>query len=110
MTQYRYDDEVPTGHYQAFARQAGCLPGDESASSQTFACLMKTDTNTLQNASGLVSASGTWGTFAFLPVIDGDFIRELPSKQLLEKRVSGKRIISGVSGTVFHGRKGSSLA
>jgi hypothetical protein len=58
---------------------------------------METDTNTLQNASGFVSASGAWGTFAFLPVIDGDFIRELPSKQLLEKKVSGKRVLSGVS-------------
>lgn len=97
MTQYRYDDQVPTGHYQAFARQAGCLVGDNSASPQTFACLMNADTNTLQNASGVVSTSGAWGTFAFLPVIDGHFIRELPSKQLLEKKISGKRVLTGVS-------------
>jgi hypothetical protein len=71
---------------------------------------METDTNTLQNASGLISASGAWGTFAFLPVIDGDFIRELPSKQLLEKRVSGKRVLSGVSVTGLHGCRGSQLA
>ncbi|KAJ5938508.1 CAZyme family CE10 [Penicillium verhagenii] len=95
VTQYQHDDEVPTGHYQAFARQAGCLVGDNSASPQTFACLVETDTNTLQNASGFVSASGAWGTFAFLPVIDGELIRELPSKQLLEKKVSGKRVLSG---------------
>ncbi|KAJ5543708.1 hypothetical protein N7513_007216 [Penicillium frequentans] len=95
VTQYRYDDQVPTGHYQAFARQAGCLVGDNSASPQTFACLMNADTNTLQNASGVVSTSGAWGTFAFLPVIDGHFIRELPSKQLLEKKISGKRVLTG---------------
>ncbi|KAJ5559363.1 CAZyme family CE10 [Penicillium frequentans] len=35
---------------------------------------------------GVVSTSGPGGTFAFLPVIDGHFIRELPSKQLLEKK------------------------
>ena len=97
MTQYRYDDEVPTEYYRAFARRAGCLAGDRKADAQTFTCLMNADTNTLQNASGVVSASGAWGTFAFLPVIDGHFIRELPSKQLLEKQVSGKRVLSGVS-------------
>ncbi|KAJ5982532.1 Carboxylesterase type B [Penicillium sp. IBT 35674x] len=95
VTQYRYDDKVPTEYYRAFARQAGCLAGDQRADAQTFACLKNADTITLQNASGTVSALGAWGTFAFLPVIDGHFIRDLPSKQLLGQQVSGKRVLTG---------------
>ncbi|KAJ5902515.1 hypothetical protein N7495_003043 [Penicillium taxi] len=94
-TQYRCNDEVPTGHYHEFARHAGCYHDGDSNHSSIFDCLVKADTITLQHASGNVSTSGAWGTFAFLPVIDGDFIRDLPSKQLLEKKVSGKRVLSG---------------
>ncbi|KAJ5248961.1 hypothetical protein N7468_000412 [Penicillium chermesinum] len=92
---YKYDDIVPTKHYQEFARLAGCSDESGSSKSAVFDCLVKADTDKLQYASGNVSTSGAWGTFAFLPVIDGDFIQELPSKQLLRKKVSGKRILSG---------------
>lgn len=52
----------------------------------------------LQNASGLVSTTrGYFGTFAFLPVIDDDYIQGRPSQQLLAGEVSGKRILVGVS-------------
>jgi hypothetical protein len=54
------------------------------------------DTEVLQNASGKVSTSGDFGTFAFLPVIDEDFIKERPTAQLLKKKLTGKRILSGV--------------
>ncbi|KAJ5279973.1 hypothetical protein N7478_005345 [Penicillium angulare] len=92
---YQYDAKVPTNHYHQFAAQAGCYKGGHTSKSAMFDCLVDTDTDTLQYASGNVSVSGAWGTWAFLPVIDGDFIRELPSKQLLRKRVSGKRVLSG---------------
>lgn len=110
MAEYRHDDEVPTEHYRAFGRQTDCLSSDDIGGSETFACLVEADTNTLQIASVVVSTSGAWGTFAFLPVIDGDFIRELLSKQLLEEKVSGKRILSGVSNSEFHVLKGESRA
>ena len=50
----------------------------------------------LQNASARVSESGDFGSFAFLPVTDGDFVQALPSKQLLKKAVNGKRLLLGV--------------
>ncbi|KAJ5154782.1 CAZyme family CE10 [Penicillium coprophilum] len=75
---HQYDGKVPTRHYDDFAARAGCP-----------------DTTTLQYAGGNVSISGEWGTWAFVPVVDGDFIQELPSKQLFEKKVSGKRVLSG---------------
>ncbi|KAJ5964880.1 CAZyme family CE10 [Penicillium vulpinum] len=91
---YQYDGKVPTGHYKDFAARAGCYKKNMSEAA-VFNCLVKADTVTLQYASANVSISGEWGTWAFLPVVDGSFIRELPSKQLLKKKVSGKRVLSG---------------
>jgi hypothetical protein len=88
---------VPTSHYQDFATRAGCYKPGKKFEAAVFDCLVNSDTNTLQYASANVSIAGEWGTWAFQPVIDGDFIRELPSKQLRKKKVSGKRVLSGVS-------------
>lgn len=41
-----------------------------------------------------VTNAYTLGTFAFLPVTDGDFIKQRPSAQLASKALSGKRILS----------------
>lgn len=46
-------------------------------------------------AAATVAQSGTWGTWAFLPVTDGMFIQERPSKQLLEGRVNGLNHLAG---------------
>lgn len=90
---------APTAHYHDFAARAGCYQYTRSDDSTIFNCLIRADTETLQYASGNVSTSGAWGTWAFTPVTDGKFIQDLPSKQLLEKKVSGKRILSGVRDT-----------
>ncbi|KAJ5849585.1 hypothetical protein N7455_009441 [Penicillium solitum] len=92
---YQYDGEVPTNHYQHFAARAGCYHGGNISEAAIFGCLVNADTDTLQYASANVSISGAWGTWAFQPVVDGDFIRELPSKQLFKKKVSGQRVLSG---------------
>ncbi|KAJ5800491.1 CAZyme family CE10 [Penicillium psychrosexuale] len=92
---HQYDGKVPTGHYQDFAARAGCYNGANVSEAAVFDCLVNADTDTLQYASANVSISGAWGTWAFLPVVDGDFIQELPSKQLYTKKVSGKRVLSG---------------
>ncbi|KAJ5573520.1 uncharacterized protein N7459_007947 [Penicillium hispanicum] len=93
--QYKYNDEVPKRHYDEFAKKAGCSSGRYTTGSAVFDCLARADTDTLQWASANVSISGHWGTWAFVPVTDGEFLQDLPSKQLLEQKVSGKRILSG---------------
>lgn len=87
---YKYNDPIPTQHYQDFAAAAGCGNAES-----TFKCLVNVDTAALQNASGTVSTSGAFGTFGFLPVVDGAFIQERPTVQLLQKRLSGTRILVG---------------
>lgn len=51
----------------------------------------------LQYASGNVSESfGIYGSWAFLPVIDQDYVQERPSVQLSKGLVAGRRILVGV--------------
>jgi carboxylesterase type B len=57
--------------------------------------LQSKDTAALQNASVAVTASGTFGTWAFLPVTDGVLVQSVPSSQLLEKRVNGRGLLVG---------------
>ncbi|KAF7117473.1 hypothetical protein CNMCM5793_006455 [Aspergillus hiratsukae] len=94
---YPYDGAVPTAYYEQFAEQAGCGPSAPARSKYqtTFDCLVAAPSEALQNASGIVSESGLFGTFAFLPVVDGDMIQERPSVQLLNRQISGQRILVG---------------
>ncbi len=96
--QFRYADFVPSQSYYAFAAAVGCFNGlpQGNVGNSIFDCLISKDTDTLQNASAYISASSRYGTWAFLPVTDGRFIQQLPSQQLLEKRVNGRRVLSGV--------------
>lgn len=83
---------------------AGCGKSSSRVTqhSSTFDCLVATDTVVLQNASGTISTTrGYFGTFAFLPVIDGDLIQTRPSKQLLLGQVSGHRLLIGVGTSIF---------
>ncbi|KAL2826715.1 Alpha/Beta hydrolase protein [Aspergillus cavernicola] len=90
---YQYNDQEPTRYYDYFAELAGCGSG---AVNNTFDCLVDAPTEVLQNASGIVSMSGDlFGSFAFSPVVDEDFITTRPSQQLLHGYVSGQRILVG---------------
>lgn len=95
--QYRYNDWVPSQSYYAFATAAGCAPKTAygSTSQTLFQCLVSKNTTVLQNASFSVSASGTYGTWGFLPVTDGVFIQNTPSQQFLQKKVNGLNLMVG---------------
>jgi len=99
--QYQYKDWIPSQAYYAFATHAGCPPnlayGATDNPQTIFHCLQSQSAETLQNASSLVSSSGVYGTWAFLPVTDNVFVQELPSQQYLEKRVNGLHALIGVS-------------
>ena len=93
--QYGYADSMPSRSYHAFASAAGCLGSHNNTSNSTFECLASKNTAVLQNASATVSASGRFGTWAFLPVSDGEFVQQLPSEQLAKKQINGKRMLAG---------------
>ena len=92
--QYGFSDSMPTQSYKKFASAVGCLEPKNGTRSSTFDCLVSKDTVTLQNASAVVSASGLFGTWAFLPVTDGEFVQQRPSLQLSKKQVNGKRMLA----------------
>jgi carboxylesterase type B len=69
--------------------------GYGNASRTTFDCLLSKDTATLQKASVAVTATVTYGTWAFLPVTDGTLVQSVPSSQLLGKRVNGRSLLVG---------------
>ncbi|KAL8733069.1 MAG: hypothetical protein Q9181_003724, partial [Wetmoreana brouardii] len=94
--QFGYADFVPSQSYYVFASTVGCFNGlpQGNVGNSIFDCLVSKDTETLQNASAYVSSSGRYGTPGFLPVTDGSLIQELPSQQLLTKRVNGRRMLS----------------
>ena len=93
-----YDDDLPTDYYLQFAQRAGCLGTDDGSSSDSaavFKCLQKADSTVLQKASCDTSLNAKPGNWAFIPVTDGNLIRNLPSKQLLAGKVNGERMIVG---------------
>lgn len=96
--QYGYKDWVPSQSYYSFASEVGCAPSKPylaNGSQPIFECLVSKDSETLINASALVSQEGSYGTWAFLPVTDGVFVQDLPSRQLARGAVNGLNILSG---------------
>ncbi|KAF2713806.1 alpha/beta-hydrolase [Pleomassaria siparia CBS 279.74] len=95
--QYGYKDWVPSQSYYAFATAAGCPPtwAYGNSSQAIFECLVAQDTTMLQNASRLVSSSGTFGSWGFLPVTDGTFLQETPSQALAANRINGINHLTG---------------
>jgi carboxylesterase type B len=93
--QYGYKDWQPSQAYYAFATMVGCAPtlpyGGHPGT--IFECLVSKDSATLMNASATLSETGKYGTWAFLPVTDGLFVQDLPSRQLLRKELNGVNLL-----------------
>jgi predicted lipoprotein len=60
-----------------------------SSAQDVFACLVATDVNTLQTVNVNVQGNGFFGTFQTVPVIDGKFIRDSPTKIIQYGRLNG---------------------
>ena len=60
-----------------------------STAQDTLDCLRAADVNSLQSANLEINASGFFGTFVFVPVVDGSFITERPTELLKAGKVNG---------------------
>ena len=60
-----------------------------SSASDALACLRAADASVLQAANTKINLAGFYGTFVFVPVIDGTFIVERPTVTLEKRRVNG---------------------
>jgi carboxylesterase type B len=65
------------------------------SSGNVLDCLRGKDTATLQQANRDVTASATYGSWAFLPVTDGTFITGRPSTFMFSKKMNGEAILVG---------------
>ena len=62
-----------------------------SSAQDALDCLRAVDVNSLQSANMDINASGFFGTFVFVPVVDGRFITERPTELLKAGKLNGVR-------------------
>ena len=63
-----------------------------ASAKNAFSCLQSVDLNTLETVNFNIAASGFFGTFVFVPVVDGSFIVERPIQTLQEGKSNGVRL------------------
>ncbi|KAK1234054.1 hypothetical protein PQX77_002748 [Marasmius sp. AFHP31] len=98
-SQYAFNDSIPEALYTQVVDSVGC-----SFSSDTLKCLRDADTNTLQTANAKINLAGFFGTFTFVPVVDGTFIKQRPIEALKQGKVNGEALLAFAStneGNVF---------
>ncbi|KAF5379722.1 hypothetical protein D9615_005696 [Tricholomella constricta] len=88
-SQYAYGDRIPQILYNDVVSQTNC-----SSAFDTLACLRKVDVQMLEAVNANIGNSGFFGTFVFVPVVDGELIRERPTEALREKKVNGEIILT----------------
>ncbi|KAH9478952.1 Carboxylesterase patB [Psilocybe cubensis] len=88
-SQYRFDDQIPETLFSETLAKTNC-----SSAIDSLECLRKVDVDTLQNANTEIYTSGFFGTFAFVPVVDGRFITNRPTVLLKNGRLNGKTHLS----------------
>lgn len=93
--QHGSTDSVPNQLYAKFADQAGCTTPEQLKGCSIFDCLLNKDSKTLQTASYVISGSGVYGTYAFVPVVDGSFILERPTLTLSSGKKNGINLMVG---------------
>ncbi|KAF9064188.1 Alpha/Beta hydrolase protein [Rhodocollybia butyracea] len=88
-SQYLYNDTIPESLYSEVVAQTNC-----TSTADSLACLRSVDANTLGTVNSNINLGGFFGTFLFVPVIDGSFIRQRPIESLKQGKVNGKALLS----------------
>ncbi|KAF9055370.1 alpha/beta-hydrolase, partial [Hymenopellis radicata] len=88
-SQYFYNDTVPEALYGMVVERTNC-----STSDSTLACLRNVDTNVLETINDDLNLAAFFGTYTFVPVVDGDLIQQRATVALKEGRTNGARLMS----------------
>ncbi|KIJ61014.1 hypothetical protein HYDPIDRAFT_116533 [Hydnomerulius pinastri MD-312] len=88
-SQYNYNDRIPELLYSEVVAGTEC-----GSSSDTLSCLRTADVNTLQTLNYNLNLAGYFGTFVFVPVVDGTFIVERPTVTITKGRLNGEMLLS----------------
>jgi len=84
-SQYNYNDTIPQLIYNDALNYTGC-----TTASDTLACLRAADVSTLQTANTNLASSVFYGSYVFVPVVDGEFITERPSVTIAGGKLNGE--------------------
>ncbi|TFL07455.1 Alpha/Beta hydrolase protein [Pterulicium gracile] len=87
--QYKFDDDIPEGLFYEVVSQSNCCCAQDK-----IACLRDADPAALQAANQAINRAGLFGTFTFVPVVDGTFIRRSPVDSLASGKVNGARLLA----------------
>ncbi|KXN89063.1 Lipase 4 [Leucoagaricus sp. SymC.cos] len=88
-SQYAFNDRVPEQIFETVVNRTGCFSAQD-----TLDCLRKTDVEALQQLNTQIEANGFFGTFTFVPVVDGRFIVKRPTELMREGKVNGEALLA----------------
>ncbi|KAK0463613.1 Alpha/Beta hydrolase protein [Desarmillaria tabescens] len=88
-SQYAYNNAVPEFLYNAVVSRTNC-----TSAANLLTCLRDADVNLLEQINNDLSLSAFYGTFVFVPVVDGHFIKQRPTLAFLEGKVNGEVLMS----------------
>ncbi|KAE9408462.1 alpha/beta-hydrolase [Gymnopus androsaceus JB14] len=88
-SQYLYNDTIPELIYSEVVAQTNCSSADDS-----LTCLRGVNETVLETINTNINADGFFGTFVFVPVVDGTFITQRPTEALKQGKVNGKALLS----------------
>ncbi|KAH7928321.1 alpha/beta-hydrolase [Leucogyrophana mollusca] len=95
-SQYNYNDRVPQLIYDELVAQTGC-----SSSSDTLACLRTVNATAIETANEYIASSAFFGSYVWVPVVDGTLITERPSLTMASGQVNGDYFLA--FGNTFEG-------
>ncbi|KAE9408455.1 alpha/beta-hydrolase [Gymnopus androsaceus JB14] len=88
-SQYLYNDTIPELLYSEVVAQTNCSSADDS-----LTCLRGVNASVLETVNFNINADAFFGTFLWVPVVDGTFITQRPTESLKQGKVNGKALLA----------------
>ncbi|KAF4613473.1 hypothetical protein D9613_008007 [Agrocybe pediades] len=88
-SQYKYNSHIPETIYSQVVSLTNC-----TSSADTLECLRQAPVEILQAANAAILQNGFFGTFTFVPVVDGSFITDSPTNLIRQGKVNTKNLYS----------------
>ncbi|KAJ7503355.1 alpha beta-hydrolase [Mycena galericulata] len=88
-SQYSYNDRIPELLFSEVVAQTNCTKANDA-----MTCLRAVDSTLLATVNSNINNAAFYGTFQFVPVVDGEFITQRPTLSLLERKVNGEALLS----------------
>ncbi|CAK5266644.1 unnamed protein product [Mycena citricolor] len=97
--QYKYDDPAAEILFNTFAAQNNC-----TSAADVMSCLRSVDASAMATVNNNVNNGGFFGTFTWVPVVDGEYIVQSPIAALQKRKVNGQALLAianAFEGTIF---------